>query len=416
MRTIEQHQADVRALVEAALGSRPAESLVVDPARLVAEPERYRRRVLAADLVAPIDLPPFANSQMDGYALTAADASGEGDLDLRVVGRIPAGRTGPELLPGTAAPIMTGAAVPEGASVVVPIERATPPAFPAESAEARVTVAGPVEPGTYVRPAGSDVAAGSTLFTAGTVLTPARWGVAAASGIANVDVVRRPRLLLVSTGEELAAPGSELAPGLIHDANGASLAAALVDVGVEVVVERVSDDAAALIAVVARHAAHVDLVVTTGGVSAGAYEVVRDAFEDAGVTFGSVAMQPGGPQGWGTVGVHGRSLAAVCFPGNPVSALVSFEVFLRPVLQAVTGVGEARRERTAPMGEAADSPVGKHQLRRGRLDVDGRVVLVGGPSSHLLAAHAAATVLVHVPVGVDRLDEGDQVVVWALDE
>ena len=168
--------------------------------------------------------------------------------------------------------------------------------------------------------------------------------------------------------------------------------------------------------VVARHGADVDLVLTTGGVSAGAYEVVRDAFEASGVVFGSVAMQPGGPQGHGTLTVGHRALPIVCFPGNPVSALVSFEVFLRPLLQTATGVGRPRAQRAAPMAESADSPVGKHQLRRGRLDVDGRVALVGGPGSHLLSNHAAATVLVHVPVGVDRVEEGDEVVVWALDD
>jgi molybdopterin molybdotransferase len=387
VRTVEQHQSVVRSLVEEALRRRPVEPLRVDPARIAAEPERHRRRVLAVDVVAPLDLPPFANSQMDGFALTAADAARTGDLDLAVVDPIPAGRTGPTLRPGTSAPIMTGAAVPEGAVAVVPVEQAEPSTFPAAGSSTRVVLPGPVAEGTFVRAAGSDVAAGSVLLPAGTVLTPARWGVLAASGLASVEVVRRPRLLLVSTGEELADPGSPLAPGTIHDANGASLTAALVD-----------------------------LVLTTGGVSAGAYEVVRDAFETAGVVFGHVAMQPGGPQGWGTLTVHGRALPVVCFPGNPVSALVSFEAFLRPPLQAATGVGSPRSHRTAPMGESADSPVGKHQLRRGRLDVDGRVVLVGGPSSHLLAAHASATVLVHVPVGVDRLDEGDEVVVWALDE
>jgi len=416
VRTVEQHQIAVRALVEEALQRRPVEILPVDPARIAAEPERHRRRVLAADVVAPLDLPPFANSQMDGYALTAVDAARDGGLDLVVVDPIPAGRVGPALRPGTTAPIMTGAAVPEGAVAVVPVERADPASFPVAGSNARVVLPGPVPEGTFVRAAGSDVAVGSVLLPAGTVLTPARWGVLAASGLATVEVVRRPRLLLVSTGEELSAPGAALAPGTIHDANGAGLAAALVDVGADVVVERVSDDADALLAVLARHAGSVDLVLTTGGVSAGAYEVVRDALETRGVTFGHVAMQPGGPQGWGAVSVHDRTLPVVCFPGNPVSALVSFEAFLRPVLHDATGVGTPRLHRRAPMGEAADSPVGKHQLRRGRLDVDGRVLLVGGPSSHLLAAHAAATLLVHVPVGVDRLDEGDEVVVWTLDE
>ncbi|WP_371741222.1 gephyrin-like molybdotransferase Glp [Frigoribacterium sp. CFBP 8754] len=418
MRTVEQHRHDVEALVRDALADRSPEVLRVDPALLAAQPERYRRRVLAAPLVAPIDLPPFANSQMDGFAVGAADLGGAGPVDLVVVEPIPAGRTGPRLLPGTAAPIMTGAPVPEGAVAVVPVERALPAAFPEPGTAARVVLPGDVAPGTFVRAAGSDVAAGAVLHEAGTVLTPARWGVVAAAGLATVEVLRRPRVLLVSTGEELAEPGKALAPGTIHDANGASLAAALGDVGVDVRVRRVSDDARALLAVVAAAADDVDLVVTTGGVSAGAYEVVRDAFEAAGVVFSSVAMQPGGPQGLGRLRLEGRAAAlpVVCFPGNPVSALVSFEAFLRPVLQAETSAGTPRRAWSAPMAEAAESPVGKHQLRRGRLDDDGRVRFVGGPGSHLLSAHAAASLLVHLPVGVDRVQPGDEVVVWALDD
>jgi molybdopterin molybdotransferase len=416
VRTVEQHRHDVEALVRAALAARPSETLTVDPARLAAEPERHRGRVLAVPLTAPIDLPPFANSQMDGFAVGAADLGHEGPIDLVVVEPIPAGRTGPRLLPGTTAPIMTGAAVPEGAVAVVPVERAQPAVFPEPGAAARVVLPGDVAPGTFVRAAGSDVAAGALLLEAGTALTPARWGVVASAGLATVEVLRRPRVLLVSTGEELAEPGSVLAPGTIHDANGASLAAALGDVGAEVLVRRVPDDAGALLEVVGAVAGDVDLVVTTGGVSAGAYEVVRDAFETAGVVFSSVAMQPGGPQGLGHLRLAGRALPVVSIPGNPVSALVSFEVFLRPVLQAVTGVGGARRVWSAPLAEGAASPEGKLQLRRGRLDDDGRVRFVGGPGSHLLAAHAAASLLVHLPVGVDRVEEGDEVVVWALDD
>ncbi|KPG79416.1 molybdopterin-binding protein, partial [Frigoribacterium sp. RIT-PI-h] len=205
-----------------------------------------------------------------------------------------------------------------------------------------------------------------------------------------------------------------LGPGQIHDANGVALAAALAEVGVIVTPARVTDDAAALVAVAARHAAEVDLVLTSGGVSAGAYEVVRDAFEGSGVTFGSVAMQPGGPQGWGTVRVHDRELPVVCFPGNPVSSLVSFEAFLRPALHGVTGVGLPRRRWTGPVAHPVDSPVGKHQLRRGRVDVDGRAPLVGGPRPPPPAPPPEAPLLVSIPLGGDPPDEGDRVEVWAL--
>ena len=420
MRTVDQHAAEIDRLVAGALAGRAPEPLRLDPASVAAAGAAGADRRLAVDVVAPIALPPFANSQMDGYAVRSAEVGDE--ATFLVAARVPAGRAAPALVPGTAAPVMTGAPLPDGADAVVPIERVEPPAFWPESVgtpgaqEARVAVPGPVAPGTYVRAAGSDVVAGALLARAGDRLTPARLGVLAAAGLVAVDVVARPRVLLVSTGEELAAPGEPLGPGQIHDANGTALAAALAEVGAAVTTERVRDDADAFTAVLEAHAALVDLVVTTGGVSAGAYEVVRDALEPRGVAFGSVAMQPGGPQGWGTVPLGGRDVAVVCLPGNPVSCLVSVEAFLRPALQRATGAGRPRRHGTALMAEAADSPVGKHQLRRGVLDDDGRVHLVGGPGSHLLSALAEATVLVHVPVGIDHLDEGDEVVVWGLDD
>jgi molybdopterin molybdotransferase len=160
----------------------------------------------------------------------------------------------------------------------------------------------------------------------------------------------------------------------------------------------------------------VDLVLTTGGVSAGAYEVVRDVFTGAGVTFGSVAMQPGGPQGFGVATLDGFSAPVVAFPGNSVSALVSFEMFLRPVLRALHGLPPDRPRGTAPLAEPLESPEGKHQVRRGRMTPAGSIELVGGPSSHLLHSYAASTVLVHIPVGVGHLDVGDSVETWSIDD
>jgi len=420
VRTVEQHAAEIDLLVARALAGRAPELLPLDPVAVAREGSRLAERRLAGDVTAPFALPPFTNSQMDGYAVRAAEV-GEG-ASLVVAARVPAGRAAPALAPGTAAPVMTGAPLPEGADAVVPIERVDPPAFWPASAgspgapEVRVAVPGPVAPGTYVRASGSDVAAGAVLARAGDRLTPARAGLLAAAGLAAVAVVPRPRVLLVSTGEELARPGAPLGPAQVHDANGVALAALLAGVGAEVETAQVSDDAVALTALLESRAPRADLVVTTGGVSAGAYEVVRDALEPRGVAFGGVAMQPGGPQGWGALAVGGREVAVVCLPGNPVSCLVSAEAFLRPALQRATGAGSPRRHGTAALAEGVDSPVGKHQLRRGVLDLDGRVRLVGGPGSHLLAALAEATVLVHVPVGVDHLDEGDEVVVWGLDE
>jgi molybdopterin molybdotransferase len=218
-------------------------------------------------------------------------------------------------------------------------------------------------------------------------------------------------VLLVSTGSELAPVGATLGPAQVHDANGAALTAALAQAGARVTTRVAPDRPDALRQVLADAPHDVALVVTTGGVSAGAYEVVRQTLTDA--WFGHVAVQPGGPQGLGTVdvgvGEGARRVPLVAFPGNPVSAYVSFELFLRPLLAAATGAAPARRPAgRAPLAEPLDSPPALHQVRRGVLD-GGRVRMSGGPGSHLLTHLAAATVLVHVPPGVARLEAGDLV-------
>jgi molybdopterin molybdotransferase len=419
-RTVDEHRAAVSALL-APLADLPAEELAVSAEALAADPHRYAERVLARDVTSPIDLPPFRNSQMDGYAVRAADladATGARPAALRIAPRIPAGVAPAPLAPGTAAPCMTGAPVPPGADAIVPIEAATPDRFVDEArTDAVVSFAAPVPAGAFVRAQGSDLAAGSVLVAAGTRLLPAHWGVLASAGVESAPVRRRPVVLLLSTGLELRGPGEELAPGQIHDANSVALAASLQAVGAEVRTLRVaSDDADRVRAALREHAAGVDLLITTGGVSAGAYEVVRDVLTGGGVEFVSVAVQPGGPQGIGTADLGGARIPVVAFPGNPVSALVSFELLLRPVLRALAGHPHPERaSRTAPLAEALDSPAGKHQVRRGRVDADGRVVPVGGPGSHLLHAYATATHLVHIPAGVDRLEAGDPVTVWSID-
>jgi len=392
--------------------------MTVDEA--LAEPRRTR--VLAADLVSPIDLPPFDNSQMDGYAVRTADLDGRGDagVELRVGPPVPAGRTGDALEPGTAAPIMTGAPLPPGADAVVPVEEASPAAF-VESG-GRVALPAAPQPGRFVRTRGSDLAAGDLLLAARTPLGPAQWGVIAAAGLTAVEVLAPLDVLLVSTGLELAEPGADLAPGRIHDANGVSLALALGRAGARVTAVRLgNDEPDAFLALLGAHPS-ADLVVTTGGVSAGAYEVVREALGPRGVDFHGVAMQPGGPQGVGTAELPGgRRVAVVAFPGNPVSALVSFELFLREPLRARAGlVPAARPRRAARLAEDVESPP-LHQVRRGRLSADdgdggGVVELVGGPSSHLLHAYARADALVHLPPRLTRAPAGTEVEVQPLDD
>ncbi|MGD8195055.1 gephyrin-like molybdotransferase Glp [Herbiconiux sp. P18] len=439
MRTIEQHRREITGLlteVGARLGS---ETLSVDAAGIAAHPELYANRVLAADLAAPTSLPGFDNSQMDGYAVLAADLAGaasDAPVSLSVADRIAAGDPFGSHTPRTATPIMTGAALPSGADAVVQIEKADPPVFPPDDVVAAaggdpgtvrprpvVSFAEPVAAGTFVRRAGSDVAAGEVLLTAGTILGAAQYGVLSGAGATEVTVRRRLRVLLVSTGHEIREPGSTLEPGQIFDANSTALTVALLSIGCAVTPRPCrSDDASDLLALLSGEAEEHDVVVTVGGVSAGAREVVRDALGPLGVDFMKVAMQPGGPQGFGlaelAVDAAGAAVSrpVICLPGNPVSALVSFEAFLRPALLAASGASKTLRENRR--GRAAvgfDSPPGHHQLRRGRVDDDGVLELVGGASSHLLHSYAQSSVLVQVGVGTASVAPGDELDYWRID-
>jgi molybdopterin molybdotransferase len=418
VRTIGQHQRELEALVAPALrtladvvGDDSLEALLVDD--LAADTGAgHGYRVLGRAVDSPMPLPPFDNSQMDGFAVRAADAG----TTLRVVEPIPAGVVPAPLDPGAAAPIMTGARIPDGADAVFPVEATAPGAFPAALSLTTVDVPADLAPGTFVRTTGSDLALGAPVVAAGAALTPAVLGALAAAGVARVELVRRPRVLVVSTGSELSGLSDAAADtgAAVNDANGIALRAALAEVGVESRIARVPDDEprflAALDAAVGDWA---DLVLTTGGISAGAYEVVRQALEPRGLAVTPVAMQPGGPQASGTVSIAGRPVPVVSFPGNPVSALVSFEVFLRPLLARAARMPESRSTQVLPVASAAVSPQGKHQVRRGRVQ-DGHVHFVGGPSSHLLAHYADATHLVHVPVGTAAVEPGDHLTVWSL--
>jgi molybdopterin molybdotransferase len=374
-------------------------------------------RILARDVHAGVALPPFDNSQMDGFAVRSdelAGATADRPVRLPASSPIPAGAPVGELSPGTTAPIMTGAPIPVGADAVVPVEHTDTGQFPRSPGEP-IGFREPVEPGRFLRRRGSDLDTGALVLAAGTRLGPAQWGVLAASGIGVVPVERPIRVLLISTGLELRAPGAALEPGQIHDANGVSLAAALTESGASVTSRLLpSDDPAELDGTIAAEP-DIDLVLTTGGVSAGDFEVVKLALEPRGVAFGTVAMQPGGPQGLGRAALDdGRTVPVVAFPGNPVSALVSFELFLRPLLRRRAGLVPVDRERfRAPLAHPVESPP-KHQVRRGELDAAGRVALIGGPGSHLLHAYARSTLLVHLPPEARQLAEGDAVEVWRI--
>ncbi|WP_157009262.1 gephyrin-like molybdotransferase Glp [Agromyces laixinhei] len=431
MRTFVEHQRAVRellAILHASLeAAEGAEVLALDAVSGPHGRVRAHGRVLAHDVLAPDDLPAFANSQMDGYAVASADlaaARPETPVALPVGRTTAAGDPIRTHAPGTASPVMTGAAVPDGADAVVPVEAADPPRFPRLGGRTRdaapgtsVRFAHPVAPGTFVRAVGTDVARGAVLLPSGTRLGPAQLGTLAAAGITQVAVRRRISVLLLSTGHELRPAGTPLSPGQIHDANTSMLRAALEEAGALVRDTLAPDDPDAVIAALEGSAGMVDLVVTTGGVSAGAFEVVRDALASRGVEFVKVAIQPGGPQGLGRVvlGPGTTAVPVLAFPGNPVSALVSFELFLRPVLRAFAGLTPDRPRAHLRLAHSVTSPIGKHQVRRGVIDGNGAVE-VGAPSSHLLHAYAIATVLVHLPVGVDALPAGALVDVWRIDD
>ena len=399
-RSVEAHRTAVTELLAPLAGAGRTERLVLRDAL---------GRGLAQDVTAPVSLPPFANSQMDGFAVSAADVS-DGGAELRVAGTVPAGAVPGPLEPGTAAPIMTGAMIPAGADAVVPVEKAVPDRFPDPGTDASVWLPATAA-GTFVRSVGSDVAAGELALAAGTFLGPAQLGLLAGLGIAEVTVYKGLTVLLVTTGDEVVEPGQPLAEGKIYNSNGTLLESALRQAGLDVVRTRIATDSPGQLRELLRsHAPAADLIVTTGGVSMGAYEVVRQVLEGQGADFVHVAMQPGGPQGIGTF----DGVPFLGFPGNPVSCLVSFEMFLRPVLSGLFGAPAHRAPVRARLAQGLTSPAHKHQVRRGSLQSDGTVRLEGGESSHLMHALAGSNALIHVPVGVSALAEGDEVEVWML--
>lgn len=394
-------------------------------------------RLLAHDLAAPVPLPRFDNSQMDGYAVRAEDLAGataHEPVSLSIAPVVAAGGSVRTHEPGTATPIMTGAPIPKGADAVIPIEQAIPPAFPAFSAldsdgssahagesTSSVEFTSQPAPRTFVRERGVDIEAGAPLLPAGTRIRPVHIGLLAACSITEIDVRPQPRVLIVTTGDELTDPArsndvsgtsasASDGAALIPDSNGPMLEAALIEAGAAVTQIRTSDSPTALREEFRSRASTVDLIVTSGGISAGAFEVVRDVLESDGVEFGAIAMQPGGPQGLGTTSAGTPVLA---FPGNPVSTLLSAEIFLLPTLRAYAGLSSERQAQDLPLAEATTSPEAKHQVRRGTILPDG-TVQVTAPGSHLLHAYATANALVHIPVGTSQLEAGDLVETWRI--
>jgi len=372
--------------------------------------------ILAEDVVADHDLPMFDNSSMDGYAVRLDDVASASETDpvqLPVIGDIAAGAPPTYTVQsGMSVRIMTGALVPPGAEAVVPLEWT-------DGGIAGVSVTRAPTAGQHIRRRGEDVTTGQVILEAGTRLGPGQLGLLAAVGRDRVVVRPRPRVVIISTGSELVEPGSPTEPGQIHESNSYILTTACREAGaVAFRVGIVPDDDRSLMNAIEDQLIRADLVLTSGGVSVGAYDVVKEVLSRLGtVTFGTVAMQPGKPQGYGTIGPDATPI--ITLPGNPVSSYVSFEVFVRPVIRRMLGVEPLHRPVVrAVCTEGFGSPEGKRQYARGWLDVaDGRYVvkLVGGPGSHLVGDLAHSNCLIVIPDAVTAVTDGGTVEVMVLE-
>jgi len=375
--------------------------LPIQPATL----REARGLVLVEDVTAPHDIPPFANSAMDGYAVRAADVAAV-PVTLSVLEDVPAGSVPTQAVAGgTAIKIMTGAPLPEGADAIVKVEDT-------DGGDDRVEIRAAAAVGTAVRNAGGDIAAGTRVLAAGTRLSPPHLGVLASIGVAFPKVRRRPIVAIMSTGDEVVPPETAtLAPGKIRDTNRPTLQAVLEDFGAVVVdYGIVPDDAEVLNKTLGHAARNADVVVTSGGVSMGEYDLVKQELAALGtVEFWKVAMQPAKPFAFGTLG--GTPLFGL--PGNPVSVFVAFEQFLRPALLHMMGASKLFRPRLAAVaGEELSTDPAKTVFIRATVAREGERLVAtrsGGQDSNVLTALAAAEAFAVVPRDVGNIAAGDPV-------
>ncbi|WP_370323691.1 gephyrin-like molybdotransferase Glp [Euzebya sp.] len=367
-----------------------------------------RSLVLAQDVAAPGDIPPFANSAMDGFAVRAAEV-GEGSR-LRVVGEIAAGSPDlPSPGAGEAVRIMTGAPMPAGATAVVPVELVT-------ESDGEVVLDTSPEVGDNIRASGESARRGEVVLTAGRPLGPAEIGMLAAMGIPRVEVHPRVRVATLATGDELVEPGTPLMPGQIHESNSYALAAQVAEVGAVAFRQQIArDDRAALRKAFTDALATADVLVTSGGVSAGRYDLSKQVLAELGdVTFAKVAMQPGMPQAFGSI----DGVPVFGLPGNPVSAAVSFEVLVRPAIRRMQGRTDLNRPRvTARLAEDVRSPEHKVSFLRVTLergDDDWLATTTGAQGSGILRSMVLADGLAEIPADRTSMAAGEPVVVHLL--
>lgn len=395
MRSVDEHLADILLTVRSL-------------APLEIELEGALGTTLAEDVVSPVPLPPFDNSAMDGYAVRAEDVA-RVPVTLPVTGDIAAGDGRPLVVaPGTTMRIMTGAPMPEGADAVIPVEWT-------DGGTEHVVIGRSAARGNAIRRVGEDVRPDDVVLAAGALIGPAQLGILAGVGRRRVVVRPRPRVVVISTGAELAEPGTPLAPGQIWESNSYTLIAAVREAGGEGYRSGIAaDDAGRFLDQLDAQLLRADAVITSGGVSMGAYEPVKEALAPLGtVRFDRVAMQPGMPQGFGVVGEDQIPIFAL--PGNPVSSFVSFMLFVRPALRKMRGLpaGPTPTVR-AVTTSSLRSPAGRRSYLRGVLAADGSVAPVPRQGSHQLAALALANALVVVPEDVTEVPEGATVEVIPL--
>lgn len=406
----------------AGLGPLPPQEIPLDAAL---------GRVLAVDVAARITLPPWDNSAMDGFAVRSGDVAGASEttpVRLTVHGEVAAGHAPTTSVgQGSAVRILTGAMLPPGADAVVPVEETDSlPGSAALPASVAILAAAPI--GAHIRRAGSDLRAGDHLLEHGTRIRPATLAVIAAAGHGAVSVHGRPRVAILGTGDELVPPGLPLGPAQIPDSNSVSLAAQAQAAGADVIRLGIApDDRGHILASLRRGIAEADIVVVSGGVSVGAHDEVKAAFDALGrLDLWRIAVQPGKPLAFGRAVRPDGSGEALLFglPGNPVSSFVTFELFVRPVLRRLAGHldGPGRTVVHARLAEPVRKARGRRAYLRVRLrsapDGTGAwdAVLAGGQGSHILSALALADGLAIIPETVDSLPAGAMVDVIRLEE